>query len=235
MLPRLDAMDAVLRKDNAGGDAASASAAVLARSDPRPSEGTSAAEESIAELERASGNVHTAFLRQLRRGREVSLWPMPQGYLARLASPYLAQVCETGVPGVVHVRRWITAHRLERCTPSQGKRSFMRAVDGSLVGDDRDVLNLVAFEILCRRDHELGRAYEEVWKKEDWRRPEGRGAAKGKWRSPVKWGLCVQYDLNGLVDAKAQESVHRDTAFHKYYSTMSTTLETRGPEDGAAP
>lgn len=117
----------------------------------------------------------------------------------------------------------------------------MQAVDDSIASDDRDVINSVAFEKLCRRAYGLERAHEDVWKEEDWRRPEGGGAAKGKWRSKVKWDLCEQYDLRGLAtkatrialaDAEAQESMQRETAFHKYYTKMS---DARGPGDGPAP
>ena len=83
----------------------------------------------IAELERASENVHTAFLRQLRRYREVEPWPMPAGYRKRLAAPYLAGVYRNGTTGVEYARRWIASHKLEKNSPAQEMISIMEAID----------------------------------------------------------------------------------------------------------
>ena len=62
----------------------------------------------------------------------------------------------------------------------------MEAVDDSIFSDNLDVINSVAFEKLVRRAYGLERAYENCWKIEDWRRPDG----KKNWTSKVQWDLC---------------------------------------------
>ena len=204
----------------------------FASPEPMPSSGSHAEqqehEELIAELERASANVHQAFLRQLRRFRQVDPWPMPAGFKKRLAAPYLAQVYKGGTSGVEYARRWISAHKLEKCSPAQEMYSIMEAIDDSLVTDDRDVINSVAFEKLTRRAYGLERAYENCWSEEDWRRPE---SAKGKtWKSKVQWDLCDQYDVRNLAlkatrvsaaDQEARENMEKETAYNKYYMKLA--------------
>eukprot|EP00969_Alexandrium_andersonii_P117172 5181857-Alexandrium_andersonii.AAC.1 len=71
----------------------------------------------------------------------------------------------------------------------------MEAVDDSIMHDERDVINSVAFEKLIRRAYGLERAYEDVFGEEDYRRPDG----KKQWASKVKWDLCDRYDVRGLA------------------------------------
>ena len=88
----------------------------------------------IAELERASQNVHSAFLRQLRRYREVSPWPMPVGYKQRLSPVYLSQVYRSGTTGVEYAKRWLLAHGLTTFTnpssvlPALSSHTQMRVI-----------------------------------------------------------------------------------------------------------
>jgi len=72
----------------------------------------------------------------------------------------------------------------------------MEAVDDSIITDERDVINSIAFEKLCRRAYGLERAFENVWCEGDFKRP---GTQKGKsWKSKVHRDLCDQYDTRGV-------------------------------------
>ena len=155
-------------------------------------------------------------------------WPMPAGFRQRLAAPYLAQVYKGGTTALEYARRWIQNHRLEKCSPAQDMLSIMEAVGDSIVTDQRDVINSVAFEKLTRRAYGLERAYENCWTEEDWKRPD---SARGKaWKSKVQWDLCDQYDVRGqsqkgtrvaVAYQEAKESMEREASFMKYYSKMS--------------
>jgi glutathionylspermidine synthase len=104
----------------------------------------------------------------------------------------------------------------------------MQAVDDSVMIDEKDVINSVAFEKLVRRAYGLEKAYEDCYKIEDWKRPDG----KKSWVSKVKWDLCDRYDLRGKssqttkvleADEEARQAMERDAAFMKYYT------KSRGP------
>ncbi len=115
-------------------------------------------------------------------------WLMPQGFRKRLAPSHLAQVYKSGITGVGYGRGWIQNHHLEKCSPAQEILSIMEAVDDSVITDERDVINSVAFEKLCRRAYGLERAFENVWCEDDHKRPESQ---KGKsWKSKVQWDSC---------------------------------------------
>ena len=98
----------------------------------------------------------------------------------------------------------------------------MEAVDDSILLDERDVINSVAFEKLVRRAYGLERAFEDCAREIDWKRPDGK---KG-WTSRVKWDLCDRYCVRNLstkpsrvaeVDEEAKQAMERDAAFHKWY------------------
>ena len=101
----------------------------------------------------------------------------------------------------------------------------MDAMDDMVFAESRGFLNLVSTEKLVRRSYGLEKAFENVHREEDWRRPEG----KKYWASKVKWDLCDRYDLRGHgikptaishVDEEAQKSMERDAAFYKYYDKV---------------
>ena len=184
MLERVEKMEELIRSDAAG-------ARPRARAEPEerelPARETgrggppSGTEELVAELEKMSQNVHEAFLRQLRRYREITPWPMPMGYRKRMAAPYLAQVYRAGGLAATYAQNWIMQRGLRKCSPAQEMLAIMQAVDDSILTGERDVINSVAFEKLVRRAYGLERAYEDVHREEDWRRPEG----KKSWQSKV--------------------------------------------------
>ena len=161
---------------------------------------------------------------------------MPMGYRSRLAPTYLAQVYRSGQPASTYAANWLKTHSLEKCAPAQEMISIMEAVDDSIVQDERDVINSVAFEKLARRAYGLERAYEDVKCEEDWRRPEaGNAKAKG-WKSKVKWDLCERYDTRGHnlrpcrvpgADSEANEAMERDASFNKYYTKMVSSASER--------
>ena len=99
----------------------------------------------------------------------------------------------------------------------------MEAIDDSLVTDERDVINSVAFEKMARRAYGLERAHEDCSTELDWKRPDN---AKN-WRSKVKWDLCDRYDVRGQnmrtarvreADKEVQDSLENDVAFTQYYT-----------------
>ena len=150
---------------------------------------------------------------------------MPTGYRERLAAPYLAQVYRSGT-ALNYAKEWIRSHKLQKNAPAQEMLSIMEAVDDSILQDDRDVINSVAFEKLIRRAYGLERAFEDCWLEEDYRRPGG----KKQWNSKVKWGLCDRYDLRGFssrgtriseADEEAKKAMERDAVFYKYYSKQA--------------
>ena len=126
-------------------------------------------------------------------------------------------------------------HKLQRSAPAQEMLSIMEAVDDSVLQDDRDVNNSVAFEKLIRRAYGLERAFEDCWCEDDYRRPEGRKT----WTSKVKWDLCDRYDLRGHslrgtrlpdADEEAKKAMERDAAFYKYYTKATETGKPARPE-----
>ena len=192
--------------------------------------GALAIEAVIAQLERSTQSPHAAFLRQLRRFREIpaSEWPMPMGYQKRLAPSYLAEVYRDGT-AVQYARRWLQEHGLQRNAPAQEMVAIMESVDDSILVDERDVINSLAFEKLVRRAYGLERAFEECRTEPDWKRQEGK---KG-WVTKVKWDLCDRYDVRGTaarggrvpaVDEEARQAMERDAAFHKWYSKAGAVL-----------
>ena len=101
----------------------------------------------------------------------------------------------------------------------------MEAVDNSILQDDRDVINSVAFEKLVRRAYGLERAFEDIEKEADWKRQD-----KKNWVSKVKWDLYDRYDMRNqnmrsarvaAVDEEAKQAMERDAAFHKWYAKSS--------------
>ena len=177
----------------------------------------------MAELERASMNVHGAFLGQLRAYRKVEQWPMPAGYRERLAPNYLAQVYKGGTTAVEYARRWLRERGLQKCSPAQEMLSIMEAVDDAVLGSEADVINTISFEKLARRAYGLERAYETVHQDSDWRRPQG---AKS-WSSTAQWSLCERYDVRGAsglgprvikADEEVRQQMEKDALFHKYFT-----------------
>ena len=92
------------------------------------------------------------------------------------------------------------------------------------------MINSVSFEKLTRRAYGLEKAYEDCWRAEDWKRPDG----KKTWKSKVKWDLCERYDVRNQsskatkipeADEEARGEMERDAAFMKYYSKMQTNRE----------
>jgi hypothetical protein len=235
MIERLDKMEAMMRADSGRTTGVAATLPGL----PGPVVGSAGAvenagavEDLIMELERASTQVHGAFLRQLRRYRDVSPWPMPSGFRSRLAAPYLSQVYRNGTAGVQYAQRWIQTHGLERCVPAQELLSIMEAVDDAITVDEKDVINSVSFEKLCRRAYGLERAYEDCAKESDWRRPENSKS----WKTKVKWDLCDRYDLRGmsqrgtripLADKEARGEMETEAAFNKYYQKVTESAAAR--------
>ena len=242
MMARLASLENMMKEDNGRAvvapptlDAVAAQGSGIASTTAPGSLGSVANDELIAELERAAQNPHGVFLRQLKKFREVSPWPMPLGYRQRLAPSYLCQVYKSGQSGVEYARRWMQAHSLQNCSPAQEMISVLSAVDDALLSDGADVINSVTFEKLCRRAYGLERAYEECTLEEHWRRPENRKS----WKSRVKWDLCDQYDVRSVTskgtripvaDQEAREVMEREASFAKYYSKMA---EAKQKEQGS--
>ena len=167
--------------------------------------------------------------------REIPLseWPMPPGYQKRLAPSYLAEVYRSGT-AVGYAKAWLREHELSNNVPAQEMVSIMEAVDDSVLMDQRDVINSLAFEKLVRRAYGLERAFEDCRKEGDWKRPDG----KKTWTSKVKWELCDRYDTRNLsmrsaritaVDEEAKQAMERDAAFFKW-CTKSTEVARAGGE-----
>ena len=163
-------------------------------------------------------------MEQLSKFREIPLseWPMPPGYQQRLAPSYLAEVYRGGT-AVAYAKAWLREHELVHCVPAQEMVSIMEAVDDSVLMDQRDVINSLAFEKLVRRAYGLERAFEDCRKESDWKRADG----KKNWVSKVKWELCDRYDTRNLnmrsarvaaVDEEAKAAMERDAAFFKWYT-----------------
>ena len=183
----------------------------------------------VARLERATQSPHDAFLRQLRRYREIppQQWPMPPGFAKRLAPTYLATVYQNST-AVQYAKQWLRDHSLLKCVPAQEMISIMEAVDDSILHDERDVINSLAFEKLIRRAYGLERCYEDVLHEIDWKRPDGK---KG-WVSKCKWDLCDRYDTRGAnfrssrvpeADEEAKQAMERDASFQKWYNKSAAT------------
>ena len=94
----------------------------------------------------------------------------------------MADVYRTGTASS-NARAWIRDHELQKNVPAQEMLSIMEAVDDSILVDERDVINSVAFEKLVRKAYGLERAFEDVHREVDWKRPDG----KKNWVSKVKW------------------------------------------------
>ena len=112
----------------------------------------------------------------------------------------------------------------------------MEAIDDAVIREEHDVINSPSFEKLVRRGYGLEKAFEDVQREEDWRRPAG----KKLWQSKVKWDLCDRYDLRNAnklgtriadADGEAKRAMERDAAFHKWYSKAQEAqqkLKTQG-------
>ena len=164
----------MVREDAGARPVASAAAAAHVRPSAAGEEASSGEHARlVAELERASANIHSAFLSQLRAYRSVEPWPMPVGYRERITPSYLAQVYRGGTTAVEYARRWLRDRGLMKCSPAQEMLSIMEAVDDAVLGREADVINTISFEKLARRAHGLERAFEGVHQETDWRRPQG--------------------------------------------------------------
>ena len=246
MMTRLEAMEKTIREDagrqapapapkaaavaldGANGAAPAASASPPAQENVR---------DVIARLQRATRPPHEAFLEQLSKYREIPSheWPMPPGYQKRLAPSYLAEVYRSGT-AVSYAKNWLREHSLANNVPAQEMISIMEAVDDSILMDQRDVINSLAFEKLIRRAYGLERAFEDCWKESDWKRPDG----KKTWTTRVKWELCSRYDTRALnmrsarvaaADEEAKQAMERDAAFFKWYSKSTEASAAKaGPE-----
>ena len=96
--------------------------------------------------------------------------------------------------------------------------SIMDAVDDLVFGDSSGFLSHVSTEKLVRRAYGLEKAFEDVHRESDWRRPGG----KKPWSSKVRWDLCSKYDLRvRVVKASSalgvEKVVAKDAAFYKYF------------------
>ena len=127
--------------------------------------------------------------------------------------------------GKQYAQRWVQPHQLQKNVPAMEMVSIMDAIDDMVFGTLRGFLNQISTEKLVRRAYGLEKAFENVHREEDWRRPDG----KTSWSTKVKWGLCDRYDLRGHglkptsishVDEEARRSMERDAAFYKYYDKV---------------
>ena len=159
-------------------------------------------------------------MEQLSRSREIlsSEWPMPPGYTRRLAPTCLADVYRTGT-AVAYAKQWIREHELQQNVPAQEMISIMEEVDDSVLMDQKDVINSLAFEKLVRRAYGLERAFEDVHKESDWKRPDG----KKTWTSKVKWDLCDRYDMRDLNMKAVRVTVLRMSSGITVVATASTS------------
>ena len=64
-----------------------------------------------------------------------------------------------------------------------------------VMGQNVDVVNLPAVEMICRKLYGLARAFEDVHSEADWKQPPDH---KGKWPSKIKWQLLREYDVRPL-------------------------------------
>ena len=110
-----------------------------------------------------------------------------------------------------------------------GKESLCRfallaalsAIDTMMINDKQVIINLISTELLARRAYARERAFEDVFKEEDWKKP--RADAKN-WRTKVKTDLLVRFDprmteqevlrLPG-AEEEVRKEVDRDVAFEK--------------------
>ena len=147
---------------------------------------------------------------------------MPPGFQTRIAPQYLAEVYRYP-SAAAYAQQWIQSHELQKNVPAQEMVSLMEAIDDAVIREEHDVINSLSFEKLVRRAYGLEKAFEDVQREEDWRRPDG----KKLWQSKVKWDLCDRYDLRNAnklgtriadADEEAKRAMERDAAFHKWYS-----------------
>ena len=64
-----------------------------------------------------------------------------------------------------------------------------------VMGQNVDVVNLPAVEVICRKLYGLVRAFEDVQSEAGWKQPRDH---KGKWSSKIKWQLLHEYDVRSL-------------------------------------
>jgi hypothetical protein len=176
-------------------------------------------------MEKAVEPPYQAFLRQLRKYKDIEYWPMPKGFQERLAPKYLCEVYREGT-ALRYAKDWIIKHNLQNNSPAQEMLSIMQAVDDSILFDNADVINALAFEKLVRRAYGLERAFEDCWLEPDWKRVE----SKKQWKSKVKWSLCERYDVRSQigkahriyeVDEEARKEMERDANLSKWYNKVS--------------
>ena len=124
------------------------------------------------------------------------------------------KICPTAV---AYAKEWIRKHGLDKCAPAQEILTIMEAVDDGITHSDYDVINAVAFEKLYRRAYELERAYEDCWRTEGWKRPDG----KRQWKSKVKWDLCDRYYVRSQHN-RATKLTEADGATHISRNNLSS-------------
>ena len=85
-----------------------------------------------------------------------------------------------------------------------------RLMDAELEDQSVDVTQREAFEIKARRLYGYMKAFADVRKESDWRRPTG--AAGRNWKSKVNWQLLDAYDVIALErDRYSLENVDKET------------------------
>ncbi len=105
-----------------------------------------------------------------------------------------------------------------------------------VLGQNVDVVNLPAVEVICRKMYGLVRVFEDVTCEADWKAPRDH---KGKWQSKIKWQLLQEYDVRCLessewslpeADAEVSERLKRKALLAKHLSGVPAGAAPTGSE-----
>jgi hypothetical protein len=175
--------------------------AMRARREEEPSASTgpvrrtvplSGASKFVDELRSANIDIKEQVQDQLEKVSDDVPWRQAHDMKERVAPMLTAKIYKNGDTALRYVDRWIEEKQLGKSSVVGEVRLLARSLDADNEDASLDSLNKHSYEMRASKLYGYFRAFENVKKESDWRRPSGQNARGHK--SKVNWAYLDMYD-----------------------------------------
>ena len=187
---------------------------------------TSPVRGKIEEIEARARNPRDMALQALKHYKDISL--RVGNITTRTAPDMLSRLYKSGRTAKAELREWLRSKELEACPAASEVLVLGMILDRML--ENAEVENLVnsrSAELVTLRIYSITKAYQNVERMGDWKRPSGQ--AGQKWKSKVNWLLAEQYfkvdepdTLIEEADDEVTEKLKRKALFQKHLDGAMT-------------
>ena len=193
---------------------------------------TSPVRGKIEEIEARARNPRDLALQALKHYKDISL--RVGNITTRTAPEMLSRLYKSGRTAKAELREWLRSKELEACPAASEVLVLGMILDRML--ENAEVENLVnsrSAELVTLRIYSIMKAYQNVERLGDWKRPAGQSGQK--WKSKVNWLLAEQYfkvdepdTLIEEADDEVTEKLKRKALFQKHLDGAMTSAGPKG-------